>query len=395
MIPDLLRPVVANPYGVTLFVLAVSIVAGTLMNSVVVRYLRIYTDRTATDFDSIVVDNLHIPLVTTVSLVGFSLLASVPSVTENTFLTQQQVSTFVGKPALTVIIVVWGFYLNRVVNRLVTKINEEGKASDVRGRAYEFAPVFSNIWTLVVVVATTAAVLLLWNYDISPILGAAGIAGIALGIAAKESVGNFLGGVALYVDDTYTIGDYLEIDTGEAGTVVAVGIRSTTLRTRDNIDITLPNSMLNEERVVNLSEPRGQTRLKIDVGVAYGTDIDLVEEVLVGVALDEDTVPDNPEPKARFIGFGDSALDYRLVCWVERPEHRGRVSHRLNREIYARFIEHDIEIPYNTHDVNVYRSEVGTENGDGNLAGSRDGRARGDPIDDVDDAMTDDPAGTR
>ena len=358
MIPEFLRPVIANPYGVTLLVLGASLVGGAVMNFVVIRYLRTYTDRTETDYDSIVVDNLHIPLVTTVSLIGFSVLASIPSVTENTFLTAEQVSTFIGRPAITVIVVVWGFYLNRVVNRLVKKINEEGKASDVRGRAYEFAPVFSNIWSLVVITGTVAAVLVLWNYDISPILGAAGIAGIALGIAAKESVGNFLGGLALYVDDTYTIGDYLEIDTGEAGTVVAVGIRSTTLRTRDNIDITLPNSMLNEERVVNLSEPRGQTRLKIDIGVAYGSDIDLVEEVLVGVALDEDTVPDNPEPKARFVSFGDSALAYRLVCWVERPEHRGRVRHRLNREIYTRFMDHGIEIPYNTHDVNVYqRSE--------------------------------------
>ena len=383
MIPEFLRPVIANPYGVTLLVLGASLVGGAVMNFVVIRYLRRYTDRTATDYDSIVVDNLHIPLVTTVSLIGFSVLASIPSVTENAFLTAEQVSTFVGRPAITVIVVVWGFYLNRVVNRLVKKINEEGKASDARGRAYEFAPVFSNIWSLVVITGTVAAVLVLWNYDISPILGAAGIAGIALGIAAKESVGNFLGGLALYVDDTYTIGDYLEIDTGEAGTVVAVGIRSTTLRTRDNIDITLPNSMLNEERVVNLSEPRGQTRLKIDIGVAYGSDIDLVEEVLVGVALDEETVPNNPEPKARFVSFGDSALAYRLVCWVERPEHRGRVRHRLNREIYTRFMDHGIEIPYNTHDVNVYqRSE--SDGGDESVNGDRAvqsgvGDAEGDP----------------
>lgn len=354
MLPNVLQPIVANPYGVTLLVLVVSVVAGAVMNFVIVRYLRIYTDRTATDYDSIVVDDLHIPLVSTVSLIGFSLLASVPSVTETTFLTPEQVSTFVGKPVITVIVLIWAFYLNRVVNRLVTKINEEGKASDKRGRAYEFAPVFSNIWTLTVVVASAATVLLLWDYDISPLLGAAGIAGIALGFAAKESVGNFLGGLALYVDDTYTIGDFLEIDTGEAGTVVAVGIRSTTLRTRDNIDITLPNSMLNEERVVNLSAPHGQTRLKIDVGVAYGTDIDLLEEVLIGIAADEASVPENPAPRTRFVGFGDSALDYRLVCWVKRPEHMGRVRHRLNREIYLRFADHGIEIPYNTHDVNLH-----------------------------------------
>ncbi|MDZ7689364.1 MAG: mechanosensitive ion channel family protein [Halobacteriales archaeon] len=346
-----------NAYGATLLVLLLSVSAGAVMNFVVVRYLRTYTDRTDTDYDSIVVSNLHIPLVTTVSLVGFSVLASIPSVTENTFLTQEQISTFVGKPAISVIILVWAFYLNRVVNIIVKKINEEGKASDDRGRAYEFAPVFSNIWTLVVIVTSVAALLVLWNYNISPILGAAGIAGIALGFAAKESVGNFLGGLALYVDDTYTIGDYLELDTGDAGTVVAVGIRSTTLRTRDNIEITVPNSMLNEERVVNRSAPRRKTRLKIDVGVAYGTDIDLLEEILVEIAEDEEIVPDSPEPRPRFVGFGDSALNYTLVCWVHSPEQEGKVRHRLNREIYKRFEENGIEIPYNTHDVNLYTKD--------------------------------------
>lgn len=359
MIQELLEPITDNPYGVTALIIILSILAGAVMNFIVIKYLRIYTAQTETDYDSIVVNNLHIPLVTTVSLIGFSVLASIDSVTESTFLTEEQISTFVGLPVLTIIVLIWGFYLNRVVNRLVKKINEEGKASDTRGRAYEFAPVFSNIWTIIVTTTTIALILVIWRINITPLLGAAGIAGIALGIAAKESVGNFLGGLALYIDDTYTIGDYLEIDTGEAGTVVAVGIRSTTLRTRDNIQITLPNSMLNEERVVNLSAPRAHTRLKINIGVAYGTDIDLIEKLLVEIAEDEEIVPTNPKPKARFIAFGDSALEYRLVCWVKRPEQRGRVKHRLNREIYHQFNEHNIEIPYNTHD--VYLHTVDTE----------------------------------
>jgi len=69
-------------------------------------------------------------------------------------------------------------------------------------------------------------------------------------------------------------------------------------------------------------------------------------------------VPDDPEPKARFVGFGDSALEYTLVCWVHSPEQEGKVKHRLNREIYKRFDENGIEIPYNTHDVNLYRADT-------------------------------------
>lgn len=353
-----------NPYAVVALVVLASIAAGAVMNYVVISYLHTYTDRTNTDYDDIVVDSLEVPLITTVSLIGFSILTSIPAVTESTFLTEAQVSTFVGKPATSIIVLVWAFYLNRVVNRIVKKINKEGKASEDHGRAYEFAPVFSNVWTLIVFTLAGALILALWDYNISPLLGAAGIAGIALGVAAKETVSNFLGGLALYIDDTYTIGDYLETDKGEAGTVVAVGIRSTRLRTRNNVEITLPNSRLNAERIVNRSNPRKKTRLRIDVGVAYGTDIDDLEELLVNIAEAEELVLATPKPRTFFVEFGDSALNYTLVCWIGRPEQEPQVRHRINREIYKGCREQDIEIPYNKHDVNLYRPDDGNTAGD-------------------------------
>jgi MscS family membrane protein len=373
----MIQEITANPFAVIGIVVLASIAGGAVMNYVIISYLHTYTDRTETDYDEIIVDSLEVPLVTTVSLIGFSILTSIPSITNNTFLTEAQISTFVGKPATSVIVLVWAYYLNKVVNRVVKKINKEGKASEDHGRAYEFAPVFSNIWTLIVVTISGALILALWNYDISPILGAAGIAGIALGVAARESVSNFLGGLALYIDDTYTIGDYLETDTGEAGTVVAVGIRSTRLRTRDNIEVTLPNSRLNEERIVNRSNPREKTRLRIHVGVAYGTDIDLLEEILVDIAEKEDRVLPTPQPRTFFVEFGDSALNYTLVCWIRRPEQEPHVRHRVNREIYKRLREQDIEIPYNKHDVNLYTPD------DGN--GIDDAVVNGDPVDAGDD----------
>ncbi len=351
------QDITANPYAVVVIIVFASIAGGAVMNYVIISYLRTYTDRTDTDYDDIIVDSLEVPMVTTVSLVGFAILTSIPSVSESTVFTEAQIATFVGKPATSVIVLVWAYYLNRVVNRIVKKINKEGKSQEDHGRTYEFAPVFSNVWTLIVFSIAGALVLALWDYDISPLLGAAGIAGIALGVAAKETVSNFLGGLALYIDDTYTIGDYLETDRGEAGTVVAVGIRSTRLRTRNNVEITLPNSRLNAERIVNRSNPRKKTRLRIDVGVAYGTDIDLLEELLVEIAEQEELVLPTPQPRTFFVEFGDSALNYTLVCWIARPEQEPQVRHRINREIYKRCREQDIEIPYNKHDVNLYRPD--------------------------------------
>jgi small-conductance mechanosensitive channel len=93
---------------------------------------------------------------------------------------------FFGRPSLSVIVLVWARALNRVVNRLVEAVTD-------RGDRFDFAPVFSNVWTLVVLVGTVAVLLSLWEYDVSPLLAGAGIAGIAVGFAAKDTVANFFG----------------------------------------------------------------------------------------------------------------------------------------------------------------------------------------------------------
>lgn len=358
MISNLVDLATASPYIFSVIIILLSFGSGFVLNVVVIKYLKNYTEQTDTDYDSIVVNNLQIPLVVTISLVGFSVISTFPSFTENIFLSEEQILKFIGKPVLSIIVLVWAYFLNRVVNKLVGKIQSEGKSTDSHGRTYEFAPVFSNIWTLLVIALTLAIILLIWNYDVSPLLGAAGIGGIAIGIAAKESVSNFIGGLSLYIDDTYAIGDYLELDTGDAGTVSDVGIRSTMLRTKDNVKITLPNSMLNEERIVNKSEPGKVTRIKVDIGVAYGTDIDMLEEVLIDIAESEDFIEDNPAPEPRFLEFGGSSLNYQLICWVETPTREPVARHRINREIYQCFKEEDIEIPYDTHDLHLKNSEV-------------------------------------
>ncbi|MDR9429890.1 MAG: mechanosensitive ion channel family protein [Natronomonas sp.] len=240
-----------------------------------------------------------------------------------------------------------------MVNRVVAAVNEEGAR-------FDFAPVFSNVWTLAVLVGSVGTLLWLWGIQITPLLGAAGVAGIAVGFAAKDTVANFFGGIALYFDDTYKIGDYIVLDDGTAGTVVKVGVRSTTLLTRDEVLVTVPNAALNAAKVTNESAPQRRRRVRIPIGVAYGTDIDAFEELAVDVALSEPMVLDSPKPRGRFRSFGDSALQYELLCWVNGPTRRRRVQHELNRALYDALNAAEIEIPYPKRDVAVTRATVST-----------------------------------
>ena len=330
----------------TLLLVGASVLLAMVLEFVVLKSLLRYTTRTKTEYDYIVVSELRIPIVLTAGLAGVWGLTQIPTVSENVLASPAQIDLFFGKPSLSVIVVAWAFAVNRIVNRFVEEVKD-------KGARFDFAPVFSNVWTLVVFIGTIGTLLTVWEYSIAPLLGAAGVAGIAVGFAARDTVANFFGGIALYFDDTYKLGDYITLDSGEAGTVVNVGVRSTTLRMRDETLIVVPNSVLNSAKVINQSAPRHRKRVKVPIGVAYGTDIDEFEEVVLAIAEDETLVLDRPTPRMRFRQFGDSALEYELLCWVNSPTRANRARHELNREIYKTLMEVGIEIPFPQREIRV------------------------------------------
>jgi small-conductance mechanosensitive channel len=99
--------------------------------------------------------------------------------------------------------------------------------------------------------------------------------------------------------------------------------------------------------------PSEKYRIRIKLGVAYGSDIDKVQSLLLDVAESQPDVCQTPSPRVRFRAFGDSSLDHELLCWVEQPVLRGRVSHALNTEIYRRFLKEGIEIPFPQRDIHI------------------------------------------
>ena len=191
---------------------------------------------------------------------------------------------------------------------------------------------------------------------INPIgwLASAGIVGIAVGFAAKDSLANLFSGFFIVADAPYKIGDYINLDTGERGKVSAIGLRSTRLLTRDDVEITIPNGVIASAKIINESGgPSSKMRIRIVVGVAYGSDVDLVAELLMQVGTGHSEVCQQPTPRVRLRGFGASSLDFNLMCWIEQPQDRGRISHELNVLIYKLFAEHNIEIPYTKQDIHI------------------------------------------
>lgn len=224
-------------------------------------------------------------------------------------------------------------------------------------------PLFDLMMTVFIVAIAAYALLQVWNIDPTAWLASAGVIGIAVGFAARDTLANLFAGFFIIADAPYKLGDYIVLDSGDRGEVTKVGIRSTRLLTRDDVEITVPNSEMANAKIFNESGGRWvKFRIRIKVGVAYGSDVDEVVELLERVASEHDTVCKDPNPRVRMRGFGDSSLDFELLCWVNHPSERGSVSHELYMHIYKDLNAAGIEIPFPQRDIWV--RDTGRDNGE-------------------------------
>ncbi len=257
----------------------------------------------------------------------------------------------------TLILMVWWFSLIREI----TAMDENNMGWMLTRMDKTHFYMLKNISRIVLLFTGILWGLVIWKVNLTPLFASAGIIGIAIALAAKDTLANFFGGIALFVDAAYKVGDYIILDSGERGEVVEVGIRSTKIKTRDDILITIPNSIMSTTKIINQSAPEPRYRIRLDVGVAYGSDLRLVEKTLLGVAEQNHALAEKPLPRVRVRSFGDSAINFQLLVWVQDPRHRGRETHNLLKMIYSAFQERNIEIPYPKRDIYLQGEEITRE----------------------------------
>jgi small-conductance mechanosensitive channel len=215
-------------------------------------------------------------------------------------------------------------------------------------------PFFVILTKLIVVGTSIYMGMLAWKTDITAWLASAGIVGIAVGFAAKDSLANFFAGIFIIADAPYKLGDFIQFDDGLRGRVTHIGIRSTRILTRDDIEINIPNSIIGNAKIVNeTGGPYAKERVAIPVSVAYGSDVDRVREVLLTTPLGVTYVCEHPAPIVFFQSFGASGLEFEVLCWIEDPAYQENVISDVNFRIYKALARAGIEIPYSKHDVYI------------------------------------------
>ena len=182
------------------------------------------------------------------------------------------------------------------------------------------------------------------------VVAAIASAGVAIGLALQGALSNLAGGIMILLFRPFRLDDYIEAG-DYAGTVTDVGIFYTVLRTPDNKVVTIPNGTIMSESVVNYSV-MDTRRVEIVVSVAYGSDIEQVKQILLGVATAHELVLTDPAPFARLAEHGDSSLDFKLRVWVKSADY-WTVHFDLLETVEGRLAEAGIEIPYNQLDVHI------------------------------------------
>jgi small-conductance mechanosensitive channel len=180
-----------------------------------------------------------------------------------------------------------------------------------------------------------------------------GALGIGLGFGLQDVVKNFVAGLIVLIERPVQVGDRIEI--GEvSGDVVEIRARATVVRTNDDVHLIVPNSKFISDTVTNRSFGRKIVRYRVPVGVAYGSKPEAVKEALLAAAGKSESVLGDPVPAVWFVGFGDSSLDFELLCWTASMLHRpGAFASELNYLIHAELKAREIEIPFPQRDLHI------------------------------------------
>ena len=188
--------------------------------------------------------------------------------------------------------------------------------------------------------------------DLSGLAVVFGLLSVGIGFGLQNVTANFVSGLVILFERPIRIGDRVTVGDVE-GDVEEINMRATKIRTLNNIAIIVPNSEFTSSNIINWSHGDPRIRLDIDVGVSYGSDLDLVLKSLKEVALENEKVLDNPAPDVLLSEFGDSSWDMKLRLWIDNPKGHHFIRSEINCAIVRKFRERGIEIPFPQRDLHV------------------------------------------
>ena len=320
-----------------------SLVVAFIAEWILVRLLAAAARKTVTDLDDKVIALLHRPIFLSVLFYGVSWSLEPQELPES--------ATWAIHGVLkTSAVVIWASVAFQTTALLLEALSKRASSHSILQQ--RTLPLFSMLFKGLTFAMAVYFLFLAWDVDVTAWLASAGIIGLAVGFAAQDTLANLFAGIFIIADAPYKIDDYIVLDDGTRGRVTRIGIRSTRVLTTDDVEITIPNSVIGGSMITNeAGGPSLKQRVAVPVDAAYGADVDVVRKVLLSCIEGVEGISQWPEPTTRFQAFGASGLSFALLVWIDNPTQRDPILDILHERVYKAFNKANLEIPFSKHDL--------------------------------------------
>ncbi|MFN7181395.1 MAG: mechanosensitive ion channel family protein [Planctomycetota bacterium] len=321
---------------------ACGIGTGYLIEKIIIGRLRRKSKETPSEIDDIIINSLSNIVIIITGAFGFYIAS-------NTVRIPEFLKYIFGKIALIVSIISLTIFLVRIgsgfLEIYITKVKD----------VIPYTSLFRSLLKLILLSLGIIIILQSIGISVVPILTTLGIGGLAIALAFQETLANLFSGFYISISKHIRPGDFIKLENGPEGFVEDITWRYTTIRTRQNNIVVIPNSKLASSIITNYYLPGQELGIVIPVGVCYGSDLQKVEGITKEVAREimqttEGGIPE-VEPIIRYTSFGDSSINFNVILRIKNLIYEASIKHEFIKKLYERYVKEGIGIPFPTRTV--------------------------------------------
>jgi len=350
---ELVKSILTNPYFKAVVTFGVFFGGAKLVHRLITYIAIKWATKTINQLDDIILSRIKAPVYYLILLAGIT--AAI-----NFLPLPVLVKIALSKTIASIIIIIScylvAFFLNLLIKTWLSKTKEVlGKS-----RQKDLVAVSRKILNFIIFILLIIFILALWGIKVTALVASLGIAGIVIGLALQTTLANVFGGIALIADGSFRIGDFIQLETGEAGEIIDVGLRSTRIKSFDEgNEIIVPNSNLMNSKIINYGRPEIFLKKRIKIGVAYGSDVKKVKQILLSCGEEIEEILKEPPPQVYFTEMADFSLNFEVIFWINDYKHRLRVQDKFISLSYERLQAQEIQIPFPTRTIYIDKKSGG------------------------------------
>ena len=354
-VDSLVSPFVGEVYAdyiTAAIVIAAFFVVAKAVNFIIKRFVLHVSAKTKSELDDLLVGAISLPLILGIVLMGiFVALQGLPELSDYAFYINSGFTVFYilfgALVAIRVINAIVQWYAIEVAAKVHTKVDEH------------YIPMMKRVVSGIVLLLALVWMLGTFGIEITALVAALGVGGIAIALALQDTLKEFFAGAHIIMDRPIKIGDFIELDSGDRGTVMDIGWRSTRIKTFPGNYVIIPNSKLASSKLINYDQPKQEIGFGVECGVSYHEDLERVERVSLDVAKKVlkklGTGAKDFEPFARFNEFGDSNINFKIIFRVNKFADQYLLKHEFIKALKKRFDKEGIEISWPVRKVYMHK----------------------------------------